>query len=274
MQSRRSILTSIGAVTSITLAGCLGSDDARPDPPDEETPTEDLLPDTETWPLDEVNEQEAGAIGANDGIQGRWNGPDGERYTMEIMRFSDESSAEDAAEQYVEEFDWFLSLHHGVFSFAVNGPDGIHARELLAASPALNDAIVADRTPDADGFPNGGGEEDDTERDPENEEESGTLSEEGAISVVEEYYDALTRGDADGVNALFHPDSPSERVTQEEVSDMERFSYEFDETEVSSGDGDGTTVTGAVTIIESNEDVDEIEFSFELREHDNGWRVW
>ena len=163
MKSRRNILITVGTATSVVLAGCLGDDDDEwPDPPDEETPTEELLPDNNQWPLDRTNEQAAGAIGANDGIQGWWDGPDGESYSMEIMRFSDESSSEETAEQYIEEFDWFLSLSHGVFSFAVNGPDGVHARELLAASPALNEAMVADKTPEADGFPSDGSEQDGT----------------------------------------------------------------------------------------------------------------
>lgn len=162
--TRRRYLAGLAGGT-VLLAGCTGSgddEDEWPDPPDEETPTEELLPDNNQWPLDRTNEQAAGAIGANDGIQGWWDGPDGESYSMEIMRFSDESSSEETAEQYIEEFDWFLSLSHGVFSFAVNGPDGVHARELLAASPALNEAIVADKTPEADGFPSDGDEQDGT----------------------------------------------------------------------------------------------------------------
>ena len=278
MKSRRKILAAMGTTAGIALAGCLGDNgDDWPDPPDEETPTEELLPDTDRWVLDEVNEQEAGFIGANDGIQGRWDGPDNERYTMEIFRFSDESSAEESAEEYTEEFGWFLSLSHGVFSFAVNGPHGVHARELLAASPALNEAIVAEKTPETDGFPSGGDEEDETEDGtPEESEEDETedRTPEEAIDLVEEYYDALTQGDTDGVTTLYHPDSPTERPTEDVVSEMSRFDYEFEEIEVVSIDDENATVTGVVIITQDEEVVEEIEFRFELRRYDDEWRLW
>ncbi|WP_455448325.1 hypothetical protein [Natrinema thermotolerans] len=160
--NRRKLLLGSGVALTTTIAGCSSNDTSNGNgggngngngsgsgtgevsPPDPETPTSDLLPDTEEWPLDDESEQMAGMIGANDGVQGQWDGPDGERYSMEIMRFGEKSSAEDAAEEVYG--DWFLSFAHGVFTFAVNGPDGDHARDLLAASPALNESMVDAKT--------------------------------------------------------------------------------------------------------------------------------
>ena len=232
----------MGTTAGIALAGCLGDDgDDWPDPPDEETPTEELLPDTDRWVLDEVNEQEA--IVANDGIQGRWDGPDNERYTMEIFRFSDESSAEESAEEYTEEFGWFLSLSHGVFSFAVNGPHGVHARELLAASPALNEAIVADKTPEADGFPSDGSEQDGT-----SDEETGESEE-----------DESDESDHEG-----EPEYTVEGNFPEEAEINEEFTFSMIISNEGDGVGSGPATIGATVSTDDSIDTqvffeDEIE---------------
>ncbi len=116
--------------------------------------------------------------------------------------------------------------------------------------------------------------EDDVSSEESPSDEPGIPSEQEAFDVVEEYYDALTQGDTDGVTALYHPDSPTERPTEDVVSEMSRFDYEFEEIEVVSIDDENATVTGVVIITQDEEVVEEIEFRFELRRYDDEWRLW
>ncbi|SDR27348.1 hypothetical protein [Natronobacterium texcoconense] len=141
---RRRTLIATGAVALATpLAGCEEPPDE--DVPDPDTSTSELLTNSEDWPLDEEITQDEASIGANDGIMGRWDGPDGEhRYTMVIMRFDDEEVAGRIADD--EYGNWDLSLQHGVFTFAVNGENEEHARDLLSDSPALDEDIVDEKS--------------------------------------------------------------------------------------------------------------------------------
>ncbi|AFZ72699.1 hypothetical protein [Natronobacterium gregoryi] len=142
MQRRNCIVTGVAMMTT-AIAGCATTSDE--DVLDPDTDASDFLPNSDDWPLDEAIAQDEASVGASDGIMGLWDGPEGEhRYTMVIMRFDDEETAERIVED--EYGDWDLNLQHGVFTFAVNGENTTHARDLLADSPALDEDIVDEKT--------------------------------------------------------------------------------------------------------------------------------
>lgn len=140
---RRQLLLGFAAVGTTALAGCSGGDgDERMGP---ETPSSDLLPDTDIWAIEAETPQYVGMVDANDGVQGEYTGPDDEEYIMEIFRFSDEQSAEDGAEE-IYGGSWLITFAHGVFTFSVNGRNSDHARDLLAASPGLDADTIDAKT--------------------------------------------------------------------------------------------------------------------------------
>lgn len=154
---RRRVLATVSAVASSALAGCSTDCDHPPDTPS----AEEVLPDTAETPISEDDISSLASrltSGADDGSRATWEGPDEEDYSMEILRYCNEESAEDSTLD-----DWDVFLAHDIFAFAVNGPDGRHAREVLAESPILTPEIVESKTADID----------ETEEDDESSEEDG-----------------------------------------------------------------------------------------------------
>jgi hypothetical protein len=146
--NRRSYLVASASGALAAVAGCLGGDDSQPLDP--ETPPEELLPDTDQWPLGETVDQIAQIVGADEGILGWYEQPDTDDYSVEVLRFRDRSNAE----EYVSARP--LTFRYGAFSFYGDGPDHVSVRELLAASPGLTAEVVASKTPDTGGFPTDG----------------------------------------------------------------------------------------------------------------------
>ncbi|MDB2275752.1 hypothetical protein PM022_14625 [Halorubrum ezzemoulense] len=137
---RRGFFAVGGSLAVGALAGCSEGGTETPDP--DTDPTE-FLPELDGWTLDDTHRQNAGIVGAEAGIQGEYTDPDGEDYTVEILRWSSREDAEDRTPN-VYDSGWAVVVTHGVFGFAGNGPDVENVRELLAASSALSESIVSD----------------------------------------------------------------------------------------------------------------------------------
>ncbi|MDB2294635.1 hypothetical protein PM085_20805, partial [Halorubrum ezzemoulense] len=89
---RRGFFAVGGSLAVGALAGCSEGGTETPDP--DTDPTE-FLPELDGWTLDDTHRQNAGIVGAEAGIQGEYTDPDGEDYTVEILRWSSREDAED-----------------------------------------------------------------------------------------------------------------------------------------------------------------------------------
>ena len=137
---RRKYLSLFGAGSLATLAGCIGDDDDNPD--DDPDNPEEVLPDTDEWPLEDTNDQLAQVIGAEDGVQGVWDFDDGEsRYSMEVFLFDNPDEAAQAAEEVPPEETWDISLAVGVWAIWARAQRGDEGRvdDLVLASPVVEE---------------------------------------------------------------------------------------------------------------------------------------
>ena len=134
--NRRKFLQGTVLVGAVAVgAGCLSGGLKKPDP---DADPLDLLPEsTDSWTLTGTQRQQAGFVGAESGIGADYTGPDGERYSLEILRWSSEKDAKERGPE-VYSNGWSSLVTFGVFNFAANGPDGNSVRELLSLSPALS----------------------------------------------------------------------------------------------------------------------------------------
>lgn len=132
---RRFLTASVGLVT-VTTAGCLDSLLPGENPPDPDTPPEELIPRSDEWTPDEANELYAALIGARDGVRAEYHKPEG-NYSVEICRFRDEDQVEENF-MSLYEGEWVHVVQRGVFGFAGNGPNPDSVREMLEASDGID----------------------------------------------------------------------------------------------------------------------------------------
>ncbi|MEY7850627.1 hypothetical protein AB7C87_15675 [Natrarchaeobius sp. A-rgal3] len=114
------------------------------EPPDPETESIDLLPDTEEWPLEETNDTSVAYLEANEGTEGRYRDGDDE-YSFHILQHDEPFEAVETANSTYGNYQ--MSFGFGVFTFAILGPDGETAHDLLIASPGLNREVVEGEVP-------------------------------------------------------------------------------------------------------------------------------
>ncbi|TYT61488.1 hypothetical protein [Natrialba swarupiae] len=131
-----------------TSDGSTSADDSANEydlePPDPETATIDLLPDTDEWPLQETNDVSVAYLEANEGTEGRYLAGDDD-YSFHVLRHDDPSTAEYTANSTYGNYQ--MSFGFGVFTFAMLGSDGETAHDLLIASPGLDREVVEGEVP-------------------------------------------------------------------------------------------------------------------------------
>lgn len=139
--TRRSLLKSFGATFAVgTLSGCSSS--GGPSPPDRDENPENLLPEPpEGWTQTGSQEQFAGMVGAEAGFAADYEDSEGNRYDVEILRWTSKSDAEeDGAEVYSS--GWPVYVVHGNFSFAGKGANVDKTVTLLSNSPSLTTEYI------------------------------------------------------------------------------------------------------------------------------------
>jgi hypothetical protein len=180
---RRTYLALAGLTATGTLTGCSGGDDSGgngntspdnetangdnsrdggnetdstrfsgcPEPPAPETDPASLLPDAPTgWEQTSTSGEAAGIVGAEVGITGVYTNPDGQEYSVELLRWPSSEEAQDGALIYRnskttgERYQLWLAL--GRFTFAVYGLQLSPARALLTASPTLSQNCIEQKT--------------------------------------------------------------------------------------------------------------------------------
>lgn len=105
----------------------------------------------------------------------------------------------------------------------------------------------------------------------------GTPGKQAAINLARQYYEYIDQGNIDGVNSLFHPDSPdpgfSEGDLEGEKSDD---THRELEDITASIEGDTATVRGKLIFVDSDDgtEIAEFIFEFKLREYNGEWRIW
>ncbi len=94
-------------------------------------------------------------------------------------------------------------------------------------------------------------------------------------STVEAFIEALGDGDRERANELIHSDSPDGEIEEGEMEEMEDFTFNVEETELLSEDGDTAEVRVEYTI-ESSESEESMtqEQEYELRTENGNWRIW
>jgi hypothetical protein len=143
--NRRGYLAATVSASTALLAGCTGGDSAERAPPQDANPR-DLLPaPPDSWTRTDVQQQSAGFVGAEAGFGASYEGPDGVRYAVEVLRWSSGSDAESKAPG-VYDSGWPVLVVAGNFSFAGKGPDVETVETLLGSSSALTVEYVRANT--------------------------------------------------------------------------------------------------------------------------------
>ena len=143
---RRTVLKSAGLSVGL-VGGCTGNR-SRTDPSTApESPTETsasqafLPPSGDGWTLAGTSDYEWAPLGGDDGVIGRYEGPDGQAYEMVVMH--DEDNAEGSARQFACA-GWQLAFPYE--GFAVAASSGTYQRTFTPeAPPTMSSAPVDDR---------------------------------------------------------------------------------------------------------------------------------
>lgn len=117
---RRWVLRMIGTAAALGFAGCSGASGSAPSAPDPETEPSAVLPPTPD-DMTEIRRTSLppGDTGAEAGALAEFQAEPGERYYTEVLRWPDESSAEDGVSVYAGgERSWSVYVTNGVFSWA------------------------------------------------------------------------------------------------------------------------------------------------------------
>jgi len=161
---RRRYLTTIITVSTLVFAGCSQGGDtnaetnstgdgtsADENTSDDGTDTSgsipdaaSLLPQPEDYTLDERNQQAAGMIGGDNGMQGVYSDGSGTEFSVEIIVFADEDAetAENNTSTYTAGENWNLVVLHDNVIYAVSEISEEEAKDVLATSPRLDRSTI------------------------------------------------------------------------------------------------------------------------------------
>ena len=128
-----------------TTGGTVG---ACPSPPGPDADPKAVIPEPPSgWSLVDEYGEAAGMVDAEVGYSGVYADPNGDEYTVEILRWPSPDKAQEGVKMYREGDDERSKLYLvlGRFTFSGSGPETERVRTLLAASPVLTENCVGER---------------------------------------------------------------------------------------------------------------------------------
>lgn len=102
---------------------------------------------------------------------------------------------------------------------------------------------------------------------------SGGSTTDSPATVVRGYLQTLYDGTVSEINAFFHPNSETPKLTETQAQQYQSRSIEIRTVETQNTEGDTAEVTASVTVETSSREIDDTA-TYELRKSDGDWKIY